>query len=68
MAGVDAVTYAYSNEDAAPFGLSTAALYEELARPFAEQTMAIRHLPTRLETRPALYAEWARKQVADGTD
>ena len=68
MAGVDAVTYAYSNEDAAPFGLSTATLYEELARPFAEQTMAIRHLPTRLETRPALYAEWARKQVADGTD
>src|SRR3546814_10797274 len=39
------VTYAYSNEDGAPYGLSTAAIYADLAKPFAEQAMHIRHVP-----------------------
>lgn len=60
LAGVTGVAYAYSNEDGAPFGLSTAALYEELARPFAEQSMDIRYLPVRPEGQPDLYAEWAQ--------
>ena len=62
MAGVPEVVYAYSNEDGAPFGLSTAALYAELARPFAEQSMAIRHVPVRLDSRPDLYASWQQRQ------
>ncbi|MGB3289652.1 MAG: nucleoside deaminase [Burkholderiaceae bacterium] len=62
LAGVREVAYAYSNEDGAPFGLSTAAVYEDLAKPFAEQSMAIRHVPARTEEHPDLYAEWARKQ------
>lgn len=60
MAGVREVAYAYSNEDGAPFGLSTAAVYEDLAKPFAEQSMAIRHVPVRTANRPDLYIEWAQ--------
>ncbi len=60
MAGVKNVFYAYSNEDGAPFGLSTAAVYEDLAKPFAEQSMSIRHMPVDPEDGPSLYAEWAR--------
>lgn len=62
MAGVDAVAYAYSNEDGAPFNLSTAAIYADLARPFAEQSMRIRHVPVSDAPAPEIYAEWQRKQ------
>lgn len=59
MSGVATVVYAYSNADGAPFGLSTAAIYEDLARPFAEQAMTIRHVPVP----PAdLYAVWSKAQ------
>jgi tRNA(Arg) A34 adenosine deaminase TadA len=59
LAGVEKVFYAYSNDDGAPFGLSTAAIYDDLAKPFAEQSMTIRHVPVRPQGRPDLYAEWA---------
>lgn len=62
LAGVQRVVYAYSNEDGAPFGLSTAAVYEDLAKPLAEQSMAIRHQPVTAEPAPGLYAEWAQAQ------
>jgi tRNA(Arg) A34 adenosine deaminase TadA len=58
VAGIGAVTYAYSNDDGAPYGLSTAAIYADLARPFAEQSMKITYLPVRLESRADLYAAW----------
>lgn len=61
LSGIAAVTYAYSNEDGAPYGLSTAAIYADLAKPFAEQTMTIRHVP---QGEPNVYADWARKQKA----
>jgi tRNA(Arg) A34 adenosine deaminase TadA len=59
LAGVGRVAYAYSNDDGAPFGLSTAAIYEELAKPFAEQSMAIGYVPARPVGKADLYAEWA---------
>ena len=62
LAGIGAVTYAYSNEDGAPYGLSTAAIYDDLARPFAEQAMDIRYLPVRLDGKPELYAVWRQRQ------
>lgn len=62
LSGVDKVFYAYSNEDGAPYGLSTAAIYEDLARPFDAQSMAIRHLPARPEGEADLYAAWAEAQ------
>jgi guanine deaminase len=62
LAGIGAVSYAYSNEDGAPYGLSTAALYAELAKPFSEQSMKIRHVPVEVESVPNLYAAWKRRQ------
>jgi len=61
MAGIREVAYAYSNDDGEPYGLSTAAVYADLAKPFAEQSMMIRHVPVRLESCPDLYAEWKRR-------
>jgi hypothetical protein len=60
MAGVAQVVYAYSNEDGEPYGLSTAAVYADLAKPFAEQSMAIRHAPVQAAGEAALYAQWAK--------
>ena len=62
LAGVGRVAYAYSNDDGAPFGLSTAAIYEDLAKPFAEQSMTIRYVPVRPESGPDLYAQWTRSR------
>lgn len=62
MAGIKDVTYAYSNEDASPFGLSTADIYADLAKPFDRQSMRIRHVPARLEGEPDLYAHWKQHQ------
>ena len=63
MAGVTEVVYAYSNEDGAPFGLSTAAIYADLAKPFSEQAMTIRHVPVRSEGAVAIYEQWARDRT-----
>ena len=63
LAGVGEVYYAYSNDEAAPYGLSTAAIYADLAKPVAEQSMKIRHVPVRLNSGVDLYAEWKGKQV-----
>lgn len=59
LTGVAAVVYAYSNEDGAPFNLSTAEIAAELKRPFAEQSMAISHLPLESRPGPDLYERWA---------
>lgn len=61
LSGIGEVTYAYSNEDGAPYGLSTAAIYADLAKPFAEQSMTIRHVP---QDAPDLYASWQQRQRA----
>lgn len=63
LSGVDAVYYAYSNKDGAPYGLSTAAIYAELAKPFSEQSMTISHVPVGPEAGPGLYARWKERQA-----
>ncbi|TKT78132.1 nucleoside deaminase [Aquamicrobium sp. LC103] len=60
LAGVGTVAFAYSNEDGAPFNLSTADIYAELKRPFAEQSMAISHMPVERESGQSLYEQWVR--------
>lgn len=62
MAGIQDVTYAYSNEDGEPFGLSTAQVYADLAKPRSEQSMKIHHMPARLDDRADLYSYWKRQQ------
>jgi guanine deaminase len=64
LAGVSEVIYAYGNEDGARYGLSTAAVYADLAKPFSEQSMKIRHEPHRLGSRTELYALWHARQNA----
>lgn len=39
LAGITDISYAYSNEDGAPYGLTSAPLYAELRKPFADQQM-----------------------------
>lgn len=60
LAGVTRVAYAHSNEDGAAFNLSTADIYADLRRPFAEQSMAIRHVPLKTPSGLPLYAQWAK--------
>lgn len=62
MSGISEVYFAYSNADGEPYGLSTAAIYADLAKPFPEQSMKIRHLPPEPGTAPALYSEWKKQQ------
>jgi guanine deaminase len=57
LTGIREVTYAYSNEDGEPYGLSTAAIYAELAKPLAEQSLRIAYVPVRAEEGD-LYALW----------
>ncbi|MDS7933940.1 nucleoside deaminase [Acinetobacter sp. V91_7] len=63
LAGIKSVSYAYSNEDGTPFVLSTAEIYIELAKPFAEQSMEIQYIPIRVENRTDLYAYWKNYQA-----
>jgi guanine deaminase len=61
MAGVAEVVYAYSNEDGEPYGLSTAAIHADLAKPYAQQSMKIRHAPAQAAGAVTLYAQWAKR-------
>ena len=63
MAGITEIAYANSNADAEPFGLSTAAIYAELAKPLAEQAMRFRHVPVDDAAAAPLYAAWQERQA-----
>jgi guanine deaminase len=65
MAGITEIAYAHSNADAEPYGLSTAAIYAELAKPLGEQSMRFRHVPVGDTADPGLYAEWQQRQEKD---
>ncbi len=56
LCGVSRAVFAASNEMAAPFGLSTAAIYQQLALPLAEQKLPVQHLPQ--QAMQTLYAQW----------
>ncbi|WP_273793626.1 nucleoside deaminase [Brucella anthropi] len=63
MAGVEKIRFAYSNEQAASFGLSTARIAAELAKSFSEQIgISFEHSPP--ENDPELYLVWSNKQKA----
>ena len=60
MAGVEKIRFAYSNEQAEPFGLSTAKIVAELAKPLHAQTgISFEHSPP--ENEPELYQLWESK-------
>lgn len=59
MAGVSRIGFVYSNEQAEPFGLSTAQIGAALAPPLAEQDWAIiEHHPRADGERGHLYRAW----------
>ncbi|HLX28385.1 MAG TPA: nucleoside deaminase [Casimicrobiaceae bacterium] len=47
MTGIGEVYYAYSNEDGEKYGLSTARIYAEMAKPASQQSIRIEHVPLR---------------------
>lgn len=47
MIGISQVYYAYSNDDADPYGFSTARIYAEMAKPLSEQSIKIEYVPVR---------------------
>ena len=49
LSGIRETVYAYSIEDGEPFGLSTAALYAEMAKPPSEQSLKINQMRIRPE-------------------
>lgn len=55
-AGVTRVVYCAGEEAGAPFGWSTARLYERMARPFGEQGIEVEHLP--LPDGTDAFAQW----------
>ncbi|APR85355.1 tRNA-specific adenosine-34 deaminase [Minicystis rosea] len=55
--GINEAHYAYSNEDGAPYGLSTAPIYAELAKPPTQRTLVATYLPVRLAGED-LYEAW----------
>ncbi len=60
VTGVSEVTYAYSSEDAEPYGLSRADIYAEMAKPLAQQSIKATYLPVRPDGRD-LYEMWRHR-------
>lgn len=60
LTGVRAVYFANSNQDGEAFGLSTAAIYQQLSQPLETQTLSIHHCPQ--PDGLTLYSRWADKQ------
>lgn len=58
--GIRDVCFAYSNEDAEPFGLSSSATYAELVRPEGPRSLRMSYLPVRPNGVPELYDLWRR--------
>ena len=56
LCGVERVVFAASNEMAEPFGLSTAAIGQQVGLPIGAQRLPIQHLPDAAMT--ALYHQW----------
>lgn len=60
LTGISGYFYAYSNEEAEAFGLSTADLASELSKPLDAQSISARHIPVRLADGEHLYELWKK--------
>lgn len=59
MAGISEVCYAFTNQEAEPYGLSTAAIYEELGMTTSQRHLRLVHAPLQVEgCHP--YEAWAK--------
>ena len=61
LCGVSRVVYAASNEQGEPFGLSTAAIYRQMALPVRDQALPVKHVeyPAMID----IYRDWQARQV-----
>lgn len=62
LCGVSRVVYGASNEQGEPYGLSTAAIYQQMALPVGEQSLPVLHLE-----QPAMvdiYRDWQARHGA----
>lgn len=67
MAGITRIVYGYSNENGAPYGLSTAKVAAELAPPLERQAWAsIHQLAPEDADHPQLYQIWATQGSREG--
>jgi tRNA(Arg) A34 adenosine deaminase TadA len=60
FAGIERVVYAFSQEDAAPYGLSTEPVYGEIRKPEADRTIEMRYNPVRMDNEVTLYQLWQK--------
>ncbi|MCG8294798.1 nucleoside deaminase [Pseudomonas entomophila] len=56
LCGIERAWFAYDNEEGEPYGLSTAAIYAQMARPPQQQSLPLRPLKPAGES--DLYLEW----------
>jgi tRNA(Arg) A34 adenosine deaminase TadA len=63
LCGVSRAVFAASNEQAQPFGLSTAAIYQQLSKPLEAQRLPLLHLPQAAMI--ALYQDWQQRHAAN---
>ncbi|OAT49731.1 nucleoside deaminase [Providencia heimbachae] len=63
MAGISRIVYAYSNQDAEPFGLSTASIAESLrVEPQQQVGLSFEQIKPENEFKPVLYRFWQEQQ------
>ncbi len=68
MAGIEEVFYAYSNQDGEPYGLSSASLYAQLARPAAERSLKMTYVRVRPDGEQDAYELWRRTYGVSDAD
>lgn len=61
LTGIREVIFAYSNNDAQPFGLSSAAVYTQMALPLDQQSISISQMPM---GEPDIYREWQSRTTS----
>ncbi|WP_095153720.1 nucleoside deaminase [Pseudomonas sp. Irchel 3E13] len=62
LCGIERAWFAYSNEEGEPYGLSTAAVYAQMARPPQQQSLPLR--PLKPEGEDGLYGLWQQVRPA----
>ena len=62
LCGVSRAVYGAANELGEAFGLSTAAIYQQLALPLSEQQLGVQHLPQ--SAMVAVYQDWQARHAA----
>lgn len=60
LCGIERAWFVYDNDEGAAFGLSTAAVYAEMAKPAQQQSLPLR--PLKPQGEAGLYQQWQQAQ------